>query len=571
MRTVILLFVLLLPCFAMAQGNKQTQKDSLRSRISLTEGAEKLETYRLLTEIYSIESVRDDQKMDTLLALYREYDAEALRQENYKAQGLIMNNTAVAYLNRNESDKFLNLMPDYLAYLAKHEVWRHYYSIYMKGLQVYLRTGQYAKAIEGAQQMYDEAKLRDHDDGKGMSLYVLSSAYSSMSRFEEEEKYMRESIELIKNIDNLLWLTAQAYSRLCGVLVILERYDEAWQEVRAFEQIIYRFEEISKSKQPASWVNLWVVCMRLHLKNSDYDHAEVYCDKLDSIGGSPFVRYRVYSTRAQIYNARKQYGPALEMVDKALELSGGNPVNLNENLGLKLMILCAQKGVNDIYGLFQQAANLRDSIRNTDFSAQLDELRTVYEVDKHIVEKERHRNYFLFALGGCFLLSITLGVWIYYNRTIIRKNKALYRQIKEHDRLAEELKQITTDDNTESLPGDRQQRQLVARFSDYLLSERNYAQPDISLDQLISKLATNRTYLFEAVKTVTQKTPVEYIRSLQLEEAKQMLETRFELNIETIAEGCGFNSRSTFYRLFREYYQISPTEYRKIAQKQKVN
>jgi AraC-like DNA-binding protein len=52
---------------------------------------------------------------------------------------------------------------------------------------------------------------------------------------------------------------------------------------------------------------------------------------------------------------------------------------------------------------------------------------------------------------------------------------------------------------------------------------------------------------------------------MQLEEAKQMLKNHFELNIEIIAEGCGFNSRSTFYRLFRERYQMNPTEYRKMA------
>ena len=305
--------------------------------------------------------------------------------------------------------------------------------------------------------------------------------------------------------------------------------------------------------------------MQLYFENEDYDKAEIYCNKLDSINASPYVQCEVYSMRSQIYYERKQYDMALKMADKAGELNGGDPMLVNTNQALKIMILCAQKGMEDIYDLVQQATNLRDSIRNTDFNTHLDELRTEYEVDKITAEKERNRNYFLFALGGCIFLTITLGIWIYYYRTVTRKNKALYLQIKEQDRLAEELKQATAGDTPENLHGDKQQRQLVARFSEYLLNERNYTKPEISLDEVISKLATNRTYLFEAVKTVTKKTPVEYIRDLQLEEAKQMLETRFDLNIEAIAEGCGFNSRSTFYRLFREHYQISPTEYRNIA------
>ena len=94
--------------------------------------------------------------------------------------------------------------------------------------------------------------------------------------------------------------------------------------------------------------------------------------------------------------------------------------------------------------------------------------------------------------------------------------------------------------------------------------------PDIDLDAIVSALATNRTYLYEAVKAVIEKTPIDYIYAMRLEDAKQMLEARFDLNVEVIAEECGFNSRSTFYRLFRERYQINPTVYRKMA-REKAN
>ena len=573
MKNILLAILLLIPCRLLAQDDTQIRKDSLRNRIAVTEGSEKLTAYELLTTIYYME-VGDDLKMDTLLALYREYDAEALRQEKYKAQGIIRYNIIGAYCNRQEFDEVFKLAPDYLEYLSKHEAWQAYYAIYMTMLRSYLDIGENDKAIAGAQQMYNEAKQRDHNNGKGMSLYVLSSAYGYMSRFEEEAKYMSECIETIKDEPYILWLTAQAYFKLCSVLITLERYDEASRRLQEFEEINYRYEEASKSKQTVSWTNLWNAYLQLYMKTGDYDNAEIYCDKLESMDVGTFAHFRIYAVRSRIYCERKQYAKALEMADKALELSIGNPPDVRSIQELKIKILCAQKGMDNVYDLFQQVSILRDSIRNTDFNAQLDELRTIYEVDqitaekdRERIEKERNRSYFLFALGGCILLAVTLGIWMYYNHTIVQKNKALYRQIKEHDRLAEELKQITAGDAPKNLPGDRQQRQLVARFSDYLLRDRNFAKPEINLDELVSELATNRTSFFKAVKTVTEKTPSEYIRDLQLEEAKQMLETRFDLNIETIAEGCGFNSRVTFYRLFRERYHITPKEYHKIAMK----
>jgi AraC-like DNA-binding protein len=77
-------------------------------------------------------------------------------------------------------------------------------------------------------------------------------------------------------------------------------------------------------------------------------------------------------------------------------------------------------------------------------------------------------------------------------------------------------------------------------------------------------LATNRSYLFEAVRTITGKTPMEYIHTLQLNEARQMLDIHPDLTVEAIAADCGFNNRQTFYRLFKEQYDISPAEYRKM-------
>ncbi|MCD8183894.1 MAG: helix-turn-helix domain-containing protein [Bacteroides sp.] len=60
-----------------------------------------------------------------------------------------------------------------------------------------------------------------------------------------------------------------------------------------------------------------------------------------------------------------------------------------------------------------------------------------------------------------------------------------------------------------------------------------------------------------------------YMRTMKLEEARRMLDRHPELTIEATAFSCGFNIPSTFYRLFRKQYGISPTEYRKIAKEKR--
>jgi len=311
--------------------------------------------------------------------------------------------------------------------------------------------------------------------------------------------------------------------------------------------------------------------MMLYAGLEDFDKLEIYCNKMDSIGIPSLLQYEVYGMRARIYHHRKQYREALEMVNKATEGASGIPYQVHRNTTLKLEILCAIRESEDILELHQQTVAQQDSIRNIEVSAKLDELRTVYEVDKISAEKLRNRNYFLFALGGCVLLAITLGIWIFYSRTIVRKNKGLYSQIKEQDRLTEELEAMRKlHDRSDAMhyvstTGNQQQRQLVDRLHEYLLLNKNFLNPEIERDELVSKLATNKTYLFDAVKTVTGKSLQEFINALRLEEVRRLFDNHSELNIEVIAADCGFNTYQTFYRLFKKRYKLSPAEYAKLA------
>jgi AraC-like DNA-binding protein/cbb3-type cytochrome oxidase subunit 3 len=191
-----------------------------------------------------------------------------------------------------------------------------------------------------------------------------------------------------------------------------------------------------------------------------------------------------------------------------------------------------------------------------------------------------HKARFFWISGLLVLAIVSLLAILYFYRKRQRAYRGLYRQIKEQDRLSEELGRMTKlSENLLSsvpqsvgaeaeklLPGDRQQRELVARLHEYLLRHENFAKSDINHNELALELATNKTYLFEAVKAVTGKTPMEYINEMRLQEAKQKLENSPEFTVETIASDCGFNSRRTFYRLFKELYGVNPAEYRKTGQ-----
>jgi transcriptional regulator GlxA family with amidase domain len=60
----------------------------------------------------------------------------------------------------------------------------------------------------------------------------------------------------------------------------------------------------------------------------------------------------------------------------------------------------------------------------------------------------------------------------------------------------------------------------------------------------------------------TGMSPLEYVHTLRLEEAKQMLETG-EASIGTIANEVGYEDPGFFSRLFRRHVNLTPAQYRK--------
>lgn len=89
----------------------------------------------------------------------------------------------------------------------------------------------------------------------------------------------------------------------------------------------------------------------------------------------------------------------------------------------------------------------------------------------------------------------------------------------------------------------------------------NYALPTPVAAMAVRSGLTERS-LLRRFRKATGQTPVDYIQTLRIEEAKQMLETT-DLPIEDIAEEVGYSEPSSFRNAFRRYVGMPASTYRK--------
>ena len=84
----------------------------------------------------------------------------------------------------------------------------------------------------------------------------------------------------------------------------------------------------------------------------------------------------------------------------------------------------------------------------------------------------------------------------------------------------------------------------------------------LNVTQLTQLFNVSRSQLFRIFKTEFNTSPIDYILSLRLNQAKKLLTTT-EYTIATVAEMVGFNDSLYFSRMFSQKTGLSPSDYRK--------
>lgn len=120
---------------------------------------------------------------------------------------------------------------------------------------------------------------------------------------------------------------------------------------------------------------------------------------------------------------------------------------------------------------------------------------------------------------------------------------------------------------------DSEVKKIVESLERYMIDEKPYLNAELTILDLSNKLNVSKHHLTQVLNNHLGKNFFTYINEYRIEAIKKKIENpKFNhLTLLAIAYECGFNSKSSFNTIFKQYTGFTPSEYKKQMEGQSAN
>lgn len=105
---------------------------------------------------------------------------------------------------------------------------------------------------------------------------------------------------------------------------------------------------------------------------------------------------------------------------------------------------------------------------------------------------------------------------------------------------------------------------FIKKLNDFLYN--NVQNSSLSVGLLATSMFMSRATLYRKIKSLTDLTPNELINGVRLKQAAELLKSA-DYKVFEIAKMVGFNSQSSFGKVFAKHFKMTPTEYQRLNKK----
>jgi len=156
-------------------------------------------------------------------------------------------------------------------------------------------------------------------------------------------------------------------------------------------------------------------------------------------------------------------------------------------------------------------------------------------------------SYFMF-----YIILLTYVIFSGYNAL---KQNPIFKDLKVETNSIDSIPEET---NTELF------KELKSKLLTTMDEEKLFLDSSITIHSLANKLSSNNKYISQLINNDLNKNFVMFINEYRINEAKKLLinEANKNITIESIGYESGFKSKTAFNRVFKQFTNQTPTQYK---------
>lgn len=426
-RHFLLAITVLVQTFCLA-----TTVDSLRQAIPHLQGDEKSDAYKRLYHALNAEK-----QFEPIMECLDQWIAFEEKRGNAEEGSNARWSKIVDIANYGEDSLMLAEAPTQMNWFMHHNMWERYYDTWDCKVNVYIYTGRVQTALREAQNILDDANVRQNNFGRAVAYMQMGIIYESMGQYDQAVHVFKECLGQLKDSYRDSEVLTNTYDYLCQTLHECYRFQEELNVTYEWEKCIQ--ERIGQKKASSkTLLNTYIACRcnralaLIQLRRCDEAGYELkQAEEAFRQQGAPLTQYRILLTRSYYYLAKDQPKQALEYCDSLERLglnAGGNTSLLRGDILMRL------GRPAEAARLFRNLYQGKDSTFTRDMRLQLDELNTLYKVEE--IEMQGKLQNSRFMIGIAVLLIVGLLLFTHF------RFKAARKLADEHDKLVESNRKL---------------------------------------------------------------------------------------------------------------------------------
>ena len=163
--------------------------------------------------------------------------------------------------------------------------------------------------------------------------------------------------------------------------------------------------------------------------------------------------------------------------------------------------------------------------------------------------------------GWLLVYSMTLFFTIFYCVISFYSYGVDHARQKELNEAEESAEETGLNEETGSVAMAKTDRKHIEEAIEKWIANGGHLKSGINMAQVVKEIGVPRYQLTQWLKTTEWELFNPWLTHLRVEEAKQLLKEHPEWSIETIADNCGFSSRSYFQTIFKKQTGMTPAQY----------